>query len=234
MCGPSQGMKMAAAQQQSTANLMTKDFENIFGENQNILGSITDALTPIVKAGASQYGFSDAEDAALRTQATAQNASGARNATNAVRSAMASRGGGNIYLPTGSEAAIEAELANSQAQQQANSQLGITEKGYDTGRANFFGAEGALAGAPGQLEAPITSSGSAAMGAQQGAYTAASDINQAKNAWVAPVAGAIGTLVGGPIGGMVGSKVGGAISGSGSGDGGGSGGGMLGDLGGFE
>lgn len=214
MCGPSTAMKTAAAQQQSTANLMTKDFQDIFGTNQNILSSISDALTPIVKGGASQYGFSNAEDAALRTQSTAQNAAAGQNATNAVRSSMAARGGGNIYLPTGSEAAIEGQLAQSQAQKQADTQLGITERGYDIGRQNFFGAEGALAGAPGELENPITSSGSAAMGAQQGAYDAANSINQAKNAWVAPVSGLIGSVIGGPIGGAVGSKIGGAVGGT--------------------
>jgi hypothetical protein len=220
MCGPSKAMKMAAAQEQSTANLMTKDFQDIFGNNQNILASITGALEPVVKAGPSQYGFSAGEDAALRTQALDTNAAASQQTSNAVRSAMAARGGGNVYLPTGSEAVIEGQLAQTAAQKQADAQLGITERGYETGRQNFFGAEGALAGAPGELEAPITSAGNSALSGQQGAYQAADQINQANNAWVAPVAGAIGAIAGGPIGAQIGSKLGGAIAGTGGSGGG--------------
>lgn len=224
-CGPSTAMKTAAAQQESTAGMMNKDFQTIFGTNTNILDSISDALTPVVEKGPGQYGFTDAEDAAIRTQATAANASASQQATNAVRSAQAARGGGNMLIPSGSEAAIEGALAESQAQKQADTQLGITQKGFDTGRENFFNAESRLASAPGFLENPITSSGEAAIGAGKDAYDAASQIQQAQNAWIAPTLGLAGAVLGGPIGAGIGKKVGGAVAGGGSGQNDGSDGG---------
>jgi len=149
-----------------------------------------------VNAGANQYGFSQGEDAAMRTQATEQNAAAGRNASNATRSALASVGGGNTLLPNGSSAAINAGLAEDQAQKQAESQLAITQKGYDVGRQNFFGAEQALAAAPGELEAPISQAGSVASGAASNEMEGGTAITQANQAWVAPVAGMIGAIGG--------------------------------------
>src|SRR4030081_1020551 len=102
LCGATKGQKDAAAQEMSTAKSMSSAFDTIFKGNENILKSITGALTPVVQAGPSQYGFSSAEDAALRTRAMDSNAAASQQVTNAVRSAEASRGGGNTYIPTGS------------------------------------------------------------------------------------------------------------------------------------
>lgn len=194
LCGASSGQKTAAAQEASVAGNLNAELQQIFGTNTNILSSITDALEPVVGKGPEQYGFSPAQDAAIRTQATAQNATASQQTTNAVRSAQAARGGGNMLIPSGSEAAIEGALAESQAQKQADTQLGITEKGYDTGRQNFFTAEGELAGAPGALENPITSAGNAAENAAATSMQGQTDIANANNAWIAPVAGLVGDV----------------------------------------
>lgn len=205
-CGATRGQKTAAAQEASVAGSLNTDFQKIFGDNSNILKSISGALTPVVDAGPSQYGFSNAEDAALRTQGTAENASAARNATNAVRSSMAARGGGNTYMPTGSEAAIEGQLAESQAEKQADTQLGITEKGYDVGRQNFFQSTQDLAQAPGALENPEISAGTAAEGAARTSMEGQTDIANANNAWMAPVGGLIGSLGSAALTGGMGGK----------------------------
>ena len=192
LCGATGAQKTAQANEMKVSDLLTSDFQKIFSGNDNILQSITGALEPVVNAGPNQYGFSSAEDAALRTQATDTLAAAGRNTTNAVRSAVAANGGMN--LPSGSEAAIEGSLAESEANKQAEAQLGITEKGYETGRENFFKSEGALASAPGALENPATAAGSAAEGAAGAAMQGATDIATAQNAWIAPVAGAIGAV----------------------------------------
>jgi hypothetical protein len=202
LCGATGAQKRAAAQEQSIASLLTSNFQKVFGDNELVLKNITDSLTPIVERGPSQYGLSPQEDAALRTKATAENAAKAQQVTNSVRSAMAARGGGNTYMPTGSEAAIEGQLAEEQAQKQADTQLGITEKGYDVGRQNFFGAEGALQSAPGALEAPITNAGNSADSAAGLSMQGATEIADANNAWIAPVAGMIGSLGSGALGGL--------------------------------
>lgn len=196
-CGATGAQKEAQSNEMKISDLMTSDFQSIFGTNTNILKSISGALTPVVNAGPNQYGFNASEDSALRTQATDTIAAGNRNATNALRSSLAAQGGGTGgMLPSGSTAALEGDLAEAEAQKQSDAQLGITEKGYDTGRANFFGAESALAGAPGALENPETAAGSAAEGAAQGAMGGATDIANANNAWMAPVGGIIGAVGG--------------------------------------
>ena len=192
LCGATGAQKQSQANEMKVSNLLTSDFQQIFGDNENILKSITGALEPVVNAGPNQYGFNAAEDSAMRTQATDTLAAAGRNATNSVRSAVAANGGMN--LPSGSEAAIEGGLAEDQANKQAEAQLAVTKAGYDTGRANFFGAEGALASAPGALENPATAAGGAAEGAATSAMQGATDIANAQNAWIAPVAGMIGDV----------------------------------------
>src|SRR5579885_626756 len=85
LCGASSGQKTAAAQEASVAGNLSSELQTIFGGNENILNSITSALEPVINAGPEQYGFAPAQDAALRTQATAANAAAAQQVTNAVR-----------------------------------------------------------------------------------------------------------------------------------------------------
>lgn len=195
-CGASKEQKIAFGNIQAISGLMKMSFQKIFSDNQAILKNITDALTPIVRAGASQFAFSPAEEAARRTEATAKVAAAGKQAADVTRQAIAARGGGNIYLPSGSEAAIEAGLARDIAVKQAEEQLGITEKGYETGRQQFFTAAGQLAAAPGQLEAPITAAGGAAIGAGSEELKAGEAITAAKQAYLAPLGGIIGGTLG--------------------------------------
>src|SRR5258706_11881785 len=197
-CGATGGQKTAQANEVKVSDLLRTDMQLVFGKNQNLLDTLTKALSPTVQAGSSQYGFSPTEDAARRTQATQQIAAGGQNATNATRNSVAASGGMN--LPSGSEAAIESSLAQNQANAQAQAQLGITEQGYQAGRQNYFQSVSDLAGAPSQLENPATNAGNAAMGAAGQQMQGATDIANANNAWIAPVAGMIGSLAGGALG----------------------------------
>jgi hypothetical protein len=200
VCGATKGQKDAAAQEASIASSLDSNFKKIFAGNESILSNITSSLTPIIEAGPGQYGYTGAEDAALRTQATATNAAASQQVTNAVRSAEAARGGGNTYIPSGAEAEIEGSLAQTEAQKQADAQLGITEKGYETGRQNFFQSTQDLAQAPGALENPAIAAGSTASGAAATSMQGQTDIANANNAWIAPVAGMIGAIGGAATG----------------------------------
>lgn len=191
-CGASSQEKGAFANEQKVSGLLTSAFQQVMGTNMNILDSLTGALKPIVSAGADQFGFTPAEEAARRTEATERLASAGGQATNAVRSAEASRGGGNVYLPSGSEASIEASLAQDTAQKEATAQLDITKQGYDVGRQKFFEATNLLAEAPGKLEGPITGMGSAAESAAASELKGGEAITAANRAWEGPVAGLIG------------------------------------------
>lgn len=197
MCGASGQQKAAQANEVKVGDLLRTDMQLVFGKNQNLLDTLTKALSPTVQAGPNAYGFSPGQDAAMRTQATEQISQAGANATNATRNAVAARGGMN--LPSGSEAAIESGLAQNQANQQAAAQLGITEKGYEAGRQNYFQSVSDLAGAPGELENPATSAGNAAMGAANTQMQGATDITNANNAWMAPVGAIFGSVAKGAV-----------------------------------
>lgn len=194
MCGASSQQKQAYNNQVNVTKDITGQMSTIFGDNQNILGSLTTSLSPIVSAGPNQYGFNPTEDAALRTQTTDQNAAANQTATNAVRSELAGEGGGTAYLPSGSEASIEATLAQTEAQKQADAQLGITSAGYAQGNKNYEEAVNELPTATAQIENPEIGAENAANSAAGAQSEAGNQITQANDAWVAPVAGLIGSV----------------------------------------
>lgn len=200
MCGASGQQKQAYSNIKSISDSLRGAFQTIFAGNMNILNNLESSLAPSIRGGPSGYGFSPNEDAARRTQATEQIAQSGAQATNAVRSSLAAQGGGNTFLPSGSEAAINAGLAQNTAQEQAQAQIGITQQGYETGRENYFQSVGLAGALPGQLENPAISAGDAAVGGGKAQEQAASDIAQANNAWIAPVAGMIGAVGGAALG----------------------------------
>jgi hypothetical protein len=110
-CGATGGQKEAFAQEQKISQLLTTNFQDFAGENKNILEHLVQSLSPISSAGPSQFGLAPAAEAAERTMTAEQLAAAGTQASNADRSAMASKGGGTTYLPTGSEASIIGSLA---------------------------------------------------------------------------------------------------------------------------
>lgn len=206
-CGASGEQKAAYAQQMDTARTLNNDFNIEFKGNQAILANIVSPLEDIVAAGVGQFGLTPEETAALRTGAKDQLAAAGREATGSTREALAAIGGGNMELPSGSKAAIEAGLTEDQAYKQSQAQLDITKYGYEEGRKNFFTAEQELASAPGQLENPTTALAGEVTGAEGLAGRTANEIAAANNAWIAPVAGAIGGVLSGPLGGKIGGSL---------------------------
>jgi len=195
MCGASSQEKSAFGNEQKVSSLLTSTFQQFAGENQAILNDLTGHLQPISDAGPDQFGLSPKQEAAERTMTAEQlNAAGA-NASNAVRGALASRGGGTTYLPSGSEASIIGSLAQDTAVKEAMAQSQITQHGYDIGRQNWEFATQELGQAPGQLEAPVISAGNAASGGAQAEMSGGEAITQANDAWMAPVAGLTGGVI---------------------------------------
>jgi len=209
MCGASPQQKEAFANETKVSGILTNQLQQFAGQNQEILNSLTSALTPIEEAGPEQFGFAPAEAAAMRTDVAEQLNAGAAQTANAVRGALASRGGGTTYLPSGSEASILGTLAQDTAVKEAEAQAGITQKGYDIGRQNWQFATEGLMKAPGELEAPINQAGGAAVGAAEGAMSGANAITAANQAWMQPVGAIIGATVKGATGGGLPSLPGG-------------------------
>jgi len=190
---------------------MKEQFQLFAAENQNILKELTQNLTPIQTAGPSQFGFTPAEESALRTGTAEQLNAASSQVANAVRGTVAARGGSN--LPSGSEAAIIGALAQDTAVKEAEAQSGITAKGYDIGRQNWEFATEGLMRAPGALEAPVISAGGEALSGAQAEMKGAQEITAANRAWEAPV----GKLIGGAVSMIPGmAPVGGAIGGASS------------------
>lgn len=189
---------------------LTKDYSTQFANQSNILKSLQAAWGPILSAGPSQYGFSSAEDTALRTQATDATATSYQSAKKALHGEFAARSGGDTFLPSGTEAQLDSTIASNAASQVASQNLGITTAGYDRGYNTFLQAANVLGSVAGQYS-PTGYAGSASTaGADAG--TTASQIQQADAAgspW-----GAIGGILGGAAGaftGGLGSGLGGAV-----------------------
>ncbi len=211
ICGASKEEKTAFANETKVSSLLTSTFQKFAGDNASILSELTHNLTPIESAGPSQFGFTPAEEAARRTGTAEQiNAAGSQ-VSNAVRSALASKGGGST-LPSGSEASIIGALAQDTAVKEALAQSDITAKGYDIGRQNWEFATEGLMKAPGELENPVTNAGDAALGGAKAEMEGGQAITQANQAWMQPVGAIIGGVAGGLTGG---AKGGGAPKGGG-------------------
>ena len=191
------------AQAQSLSALtstMTSNYNTLFAGQSNIIKSLTDAFTPITNAGVNQYGFSAAEDAALRTQAGEKTAGAFASSERALQNRIAAQGGGNNFLPSGAAAQLENQNYTEAAAVQSGENLAITKAGYDTGRSNFNEAAGVLSGAAGMLNP--TAGGSAAAGAGSSAFSALDTVNKENQA------GSFGAIAAGLLGGAIDAGIG--------------------------
>ena len=198
--GASAQMNELAGQQASFYNTLQKDYGVQFANQSNILNTLNKSLAPIVNSGVGQYGFGNAEDAAMRNQATAGTASAYKSARQATGEAQAAQGGGDEFLGSGVKAQTNAQLANAAASTEANQQLGITQAGYQTGRQNYFNATGQEQGVAGAYNP--TAYGDVAGQAGSSAFNTASTVNQQNQA--ASPWGMVGGLVGGAASSLMG------------------------------
>ncbi len=213
----------ASAQQTSLSNEQASFYGNLTGSyntqfaNQSaILKNLTNTFSPILQAGPGQQGFTNAEQAAMRTNAAENIAGNYQNAAAAVNERMGQQGGGNAYLPSGASAEVNAGLAQAAASQNAAAQNNITQANYAQGLTNFNNAASALGGVAG-LQGP-TSYIEGANAAGQNAFQSAGTINQENTAWQGAVGGAVGGALGGyfmgPAGVTAGSAAGSALGNS--------------------
>jgi hypothetical protein len=198
MCGASKEQKQISAEQNAFYQQLTQQYATVFGEQQAILATLTKEFEPILSAGPNQRGFSDAERTSLNTTAEEGVARNYEHALRAERENAAAAGGGSELLPSGGQELTEAEYARAGAEQTAAEEQQIEQADYATGRANFYGAEQALAGAAGLLS-PVSYAG-VANNAGEAASKTAADIAAANNAWMGPVFGAVGGVLGGLAG----------------------------------
>lgn len=191
MCGgPSAQQEDLAAQQAAFYKSMTAQQSQQFANQTSILTSLQKSWQPVLDAGINQYGFSKAEDTAMRTQATDLNTQNYQNAAKAASNRAAIQGG-DSYLPSGVQEQIQAGLASDLAGTQSQQQLGITEAGYAQGRQNYEAASSVMSGAA-QIYNP-QGTANAANTSGSDAYTSAKqNATQSSQMWAQ-----IGGMVGG-------------------------------------
>lgn len=226
--GPVALVKGASPQETSIANLSTglastlsANYGAMFQGQTAILNSLNTGLTNIFNAGPNQYGFSPAEDTALRTQATEGTANTYNQALTALNQSWGAKGGGNTPIATsGPQSQAQTSIASATAGQESAEQLGITQAGYNVGRQNYWQAAGAL-GNTASLYNPLGYAGQSTSAANS-AFNMQNTVNQQNQAaspWnaVAPILGGVAGSFFGPIGTALGSNIAKAIGGAASG-----------------
>lgn len=163
-----------------------------YGNQQGILAKMSAVLDPILKAGPSQRGFSDAERNDLNSQAIQGTAQNYKSASQAIGENLAVNGGGSLPMSGGPEAQIKAETATSAAGTLSSEQNEIQQQDYETGRQNFdtaLSGEGNIA----SLENP-TAYQSNATASGNSADAEANAIASENNSWINAALGAAGAV----------------------------------------
>lgn len=193
--GPTSAQEQLQASQTAFYNELTKDYKTQFANQQAVLGAVTAAWGPVIAAGINQYGFSAAEDTALRSLATEGTGIAYKQGAQAVNEEIAAQGGGNTFLPSGAQNQLREQVATAASRQQSAEQLQITQAGYEAGRQDFLAGTQAEETAAG-LYNPAGFAGAANQGGAAASQTA-SDIAQESGGFWSTVGGILGGAVSG-------------------------------------
>ena len=198
MCGATDDQKDIGASQKQMYDTLNKNYSTAFGQFQELQSALTSAFMPILQAGPSQTGFSPAQENALRTQNAEGVATDYGQAQKATAQALASRGGGDTFLPSSITANMLAGNTNAAAATRANNDLNITNANYDRGYQNWTNAATMLSGTanawnPNSFGSTSISGGSAASDTQN-------QIAAANNSVWNSVIGAAGAIGGAALG----------------------------------
>lgn len=189
-----------AAKSRAFAGELQSNYQTIFGQDQDIFNTLTRGWKRIFEAGPGR-GMSPEEEAARRTEVSERTAAASRDISRKVSETMAARGGGNISIPSGALAQVQAEIATQQKQQEALGQEEITGKSYDIGRDIWKEAGRGLMGAP-SVMAPALEAGKLTLGGYDTASTLAQRARAARTSWVGALTGLAGSAVAGLTGGL--------------------------------
>ena len=192
--GPSQEQKETYAKQSEFYDTLTSEYNTLFGENQNILNSLTTVYKPMFEAGPNQEGMSPAEKTTLTSQAIEGTAKTYQQAQQALGSQIASQNGGGEVLPSGANDQLKESLAASAAGNESSKLLDIENENFALGHQNWETAAQGL-GEESQLINPEGQAGQAT-GAGNAAATTANEITQADNSWEGMVGGILGGAAG--------------------------------------
>jgi len=198
MCGASQEQTDTYNEQQQFYQQAMKQQSEAWDADQEILKTLRAQYAPIFASGPSQEGMSTQEKAALYTSATENAASEFSKASTAVNEKLATLGGGNMALPNGATAQIQANVSQAAAAEASREKTQITQADYAKGYQNWLTAGQGLFGINQSLN-PVAYSG-AATGAGSATASTANQIAAESNSWINAAIGAAGDIGGAVIG----------------------------------
>lgn len=142
-------------------------FQEQFANQQNQLNFLKGVMQPVITQAQSGKGFSDAEEAAMRTSATDNLSDQFTNAKEALNQELKTSGSSNV--PSGVTVGADLSLLTEEAKQQAASQNTITLASAQQARSNLFNAANVLNGvaaqnSPNALESGALEGGSTIAG----------------------------------------------------------------------
>lgn len=188
--GPSPQETQLRNQQVGMSETLDQYIRQNYANQQDILGNLTNILTPIAAAGPNQTGFSAPELAALNTSAIDTTGGAYANAARAANTAEAAHG--NAGVSSGINAQVGGAIAAQGAGQLAGEENAITKANYATGRANFENAMAGLGGVA-QQQSPVPYI-SGANEANKTAFGEADAVQQQKQQQMGDIFGSIGGL----------------------------------------
>lgn len=198
MCG-------ASSEQGETYDLQNQFFQESlkeqaasYAQDQGLLKTLQGVYQPIFQAGPSQEGFSPEEKASLETGVIDRTATNYQTAARAVNEQLMAQGGGNIAIPSGATAQIQAGVAQSAAQEQSREEGQITQANWSAGYQNWLNAGKGMFGISDQLN-PLGYSNAATSAGSESAKTA-NQIAEQSNSWLNAAIGAAGTIGGAYLG----------------------------------
>lgn len=209
--GPSSTEKQLQGQEVGLSQSLDQYLRTNYGEQQALLGDLTNYLNPIAAAGPNQTGYSAPELAAMNTAAINNAGGNYANAARAVGAGMSAGPGGASSegdVTSGINAQVKGALAGQSAGQLAGTENAITQANYAQGNQNWQNAMSGLGGIA-QQESPLGYI-SGANNANAQAFNQSNTIQQQKQAQISDIfssALAVPSMItgfGGDIQGMMG------------------------------
>ncbi len=192
MCGATQAQTNLQDAQTAFYTQATQMAQQQYGEQQSIYLPMKAQFDSIFQKGPNQQGFSASELGNLNSQAVEGTATNYAGAAKAVNDQLASQGGGSDPLPSGAQAEMKQEVANTAAASESQQESTIKSADYTQGYNEWAAAANGLSGIAtgtnpvGYMNA-ATNAGSAA------STTANNIATQANSGWNAAI-GAVGAI----------------------------------------
>jgi hypothetical protein len=192
MSGPTAAQTNLSNEQAAFYQQATVQSQQTYAEDQALQQQFASIYSPILAKGPNQQGYSTEELEDLNAQAVEGTAENYEGAAKGVGEKLAAEGGGANPLPSGAQAELQEEVANSAAGTESEEENQINQGNYAQGAANFAQATGALESEEGNLDPEGYEN--AATGAGSAASTTASEIAQENDSWENAALGAVGSI----------------------------------------